>query len=69
MTEKKRTSRRLQHAARERMKATGEKYTTALKAVMDAEPSTSPAPTRDPSEELAPPADVQHTSNDTRHRS
>ena len=33
MTEQKRTSRRLQHAARERIKATGEKYTTALQAV------------------------------------
>lgn len=33
MTEKKRTSRRLQQAARERMKVTGEKYTAALMAV------------------------------------
>lgn len=35
MTDKKRTSRRVQHAARECMKATGEKYTTALQAVID----------------------------------
>ncbi len=35
MTEKKRTSRRLQQAARERMKATGERYTAALIAVME----------------------------------
>lgn len=34
MTEKKRTSSRLQRAARERMKVTGEKYTAALMAVM-----------------------------------
>lgn len=35
MTEKKRISRRLQQAARERMKATGERYTAALIAVME----------------------------------
>ena len=35
MTEKKRTSRRLQQAARERMKVTGETYTAALMAVME----------------------------------
>lgn len=53
MTEKKRTSRRLQHAARERMKATGEKYTTALQAVIDAAPVPSAALPSDPSEKLA----------------
>lgn len=35
MTEKKRTSRRLQQAARERMKVTGERYTAPLMAVME----------------------------------
>lgn len=35
MTERKRTARRLQHAARERMGVTGEKYSAALVAVME----------------------------------
>ncbi|KXC04798.1 hypothetical protein [Microbacterium hominis] len=35
MTGKKRTSSRLQRAARERMKVTGEKYIAALMAVME----------------------------------
>lgn len=68
MTQKKRTSRRLQHAARERMKVTGEKYSTALKAVTDADPSTSPARPAGQGEELAPPVDVQHPASDARHR-
>ncbi len=33
--EKKPRSRRLQRAVRERMKATGEKYTQALRALLD----------------------------------
>ena len=51
MTEKKRTSSRLQRAARERMKVTGEKYTAALMAVTEdagsqtelSSPPTTPA--------------------------
>ncbi len=43
MTEKKRTSRRLQQAAKERMRQTGEKYTAALYAVRNADRSTSTA--------------------------
>ena len=51
MTEKKRTSRRLQQAARERMKVTGERYTAPLMAVMEdagsqterSSPPTTPA--------------------------
>ncbi|KJL37390.1 hypothetical protein RR49_00974 [Microbacterium ginsengisoli] len=48
MTEKKRTSSRLQRAARERMKLTGEKYTAALMAVMEdagSQTETSSPPT------------------------
>lgn len=51
MTETKRTSRRLQHAARERMKATGEKYTTALQAVIDAAPLANCSPAVRPERE------------------
>lgn len=64
MTEQKRTSRRLQHAARERIKATGEKYTTALQAVIDARPSPSAALPSDPSEKLTPPAHAEHGPDD-----
>lgn len=64
MTEKKRTSRRLQHAARERMKATGENCTTALQAVIDAAPLPSAVPRSDPSEKLTLSAHAEHSSDD-----
>ncbi|MFH8252895.1 hypothetical protein ACH3VR_21190 [Microbacterium sp. B2969] len=64
MTEKKRTSRRLQHAARERMKATGEKYTTALQAVIDAPPLPSTASPADLRENLTSSPGEDHASDD-----
>lgn len=64
MTEKKRTSSRLRNAARERMKATGEKYTTALQAVMDAGPLTTTAPATDPGQDPTVSAHSQPTSAD-----
>lgn len=67
MTQKKRTSSRLRHDARERVKVTGEKYTTALKAVMDAGSSSSRAGGRD--QEPAGSADTQRAPDDTRDRS
>ena len=67
MTQKKRTSSRLRHDARERVKVTGEKYTTALKAVMGS--SSSRAGGRDQGEEPAGPADTQRAPDDTRDRS
>ena len=69
MTQKKRTSSRLRHDARERVKVTGEKYTTALKAGMDAGSSSSRAGGRDQGEEPAGPADTQRAPDDTRDRS
>jgi len=66
MTEKKRTSRRLQHSTRKRMRVTGEKYTAALQAVIEAAPLPGSASPRDPSEKLAPPAVAEHTSDDAR---
>lgn len=66
MTEKKRTSRRLQHAARERMKATGEKYTTALQAVIDAAPLPSTASPADLRENLTSSPGEDHASDDAR---
>lgn len=67
MTEKKRTSRRLQHAARERMKATEEKYTTALEAVIEAAPLPSAAQSSYPGEKLTPHAYAE-ASSDARAR-
>ncbi|GAA2959348.1 hypothetical protein [Microbacterium schleiferi] len=69
MTQNKRTSSRLRHDARERMKMTGEKYTVALKAVMDAGSSNSRAAGREQGEEQAGPADTQRAPDDTRDRS
>lgn len=66
MIDNKRTSRRLQHAARERMKATGEKYTTALQAVIDATPVPSAALPSHPSKKPMPPAYAEHSSDDVR---
>ena len=62
MTQKKRTSSRLRHDARARMKVTGEQYTTALQAVMEAGSSSSRAGGRDQGEEPAGPADTRDRS-------
>jgi hypothetical protein len=69
MTQKKRTSSRLRHDARERMKVTGEKYAAALKAVMDAGSSGSRVAGRDQGEEPAGLADAQRAPDDIRDRS
>ena len=66
MTDKKRTSRRLQHAARQRMKATGEKYTTALQALIDAAPLPSTSSPTAPRETLTSSPGEDHPSDDAR---